>query len=152
MLPLWTAFGSSFFHSHCLFIFIFVWLCYLSLKRKIKYQINFIKWYQPSSTLSFLLLNGLLWASFLMFIPATFHHSLDSCAPLILTSREYPGLVTSQLICIFPACSEQSMKKGSNLSRAFFKVSLIGLALEEYCGSHHLPSNCMDSPQRCQGD
>ena len=62
-----------------------------------------------------------------MFVPASFHHSLDSCSPLILTFRDYPDLVTSQLICIFPACSEQSMKRGSNVSRAFFKVSSIRL-------------------------
>ena len=39
--------GSFFPVVHYLLIFVFVWLCFLSLKRMVKYQISFTKWYQP---------------------------------------------------------------------------------------------------------
>lgn len=32
---------------HYLLIFVLVWLCFLSLRRMIKYQISLTKWYQP---------------------------------------------------------------------------------------------------------
>lgn len=46
-LPSWTAPVPFFPVVHYLLIFVFVWLCFLSLKRMIKYQISLTKWYQP---------------------------------------------------------------------------------------------------------